>query len=409
MEFLSEKQARNYLLFLAVICILSLCFPLLLSWFHLTEANRLLIQKEQTIISYLLDQNVSEEVLASSLSHTAVTKESLQFLAQIHHTEDTFPWLLTNCSDRQVLFFFLLSFTLLFLFSLTLLGRSFLFLRNRERTYQQALDIVSQFSEGDFRPRLPAGQQGTLYQLFSKIDQLATALKAKGENEQKSREFLKDMLSDISHQLKTPMAALSMYLEIISSEPENTDTVVNFSQKSLQSLGRMESLIQSLLKMSRMDAGSIHFDIRPCSVLELIHTSLSELQIRAIKEKKEIILPSQDAEILCDPKWTCEALGNLIKNALDHTDPGGNIHISYQISPLMLRLSVSDNGEGILPEDIHHIFKRFYRSKSSHDMQGVGLGLPLARAIVTGQGGSISVQSIPGKGSTFTISFLTKS
>lgn len=104
-------------------------------------------------------------------------------------------------------------------------------------------------------------------------------------------------------------------------------------------------------------------------------------------------------------EWTREAVGNIVKNALDHTKAGGMIQISWDETPLMFRISVSDNGDGIDEEDIHHIFKRFYRSKKSLDTQGIGLGLPLAKSIVEGQGGSIAVQSKCGAGTTFTVSF----
>ncbi len=409
MEFFSEKQSRNYFQTLLILCLVILLLPVCFTLIHLRESNALILQREQSLTSYLLKQGISEELLASSLRNTDITPAGIHFLEKVNHTEDTLPWIFPGHQFADTIFYFLVSLLLLFIPCLILVTVSFSFLRKREHLYQQALSTVTRFSDGDFSSRLPDSQTGTLYQLFSKTDQLATALKSKGENEHKSREFLKDLLSDISHQLKTPLAALSMYQEIIQAEPENLSTVLHFSQKSTQSLSRMESLIQTLLKMSRMDAGSIVFEIRPCRVTELIHSSLSELQTRAAKEGKEIILPDQDNIIFCDPKWTSEALENLIKNALDHTKAGGKIKISCDTSPLMLRLCVSDDGEGIAPEDIHHIFKRFYRSKSSHNTQGVGLGLPLAKAIAEGQGGSLHVQSTPGEGSTFTLSFLTKS
>ena len=103
--------------------------------------------------------------------------------------------------------------------------------------------------------------------------------------------------------------------------------------------------------------------------------------------------------------WTSEAIGNLVKNALDHTSKGGQIQIGWERTPAQIRILVEDNGNGILPDDFHHIFKRFYRSKVSTDTQGIGLGLPLARAVVEGQGGVLSVQSEWGKGTVFSIMF----
>ncbi len=114
-----------------------------------------------------------------------------------------------------------------------------------------------------------------------------------------------------------------------------------------------------------------------------------------------------DEQVFCDAAWTKEAVENLVKNALDHTEAGGTIRIGWSHSPALFRLTVEDDGCGIAPEDIHHIFKRFYRSQSSRDRQGAGLGLSLAKAIVEGQGGMLSVESAPGKGSIFRASFPT--
>lgn len=131
-----------------------------------------------------------------------------------------------------------------------------------------------------------------------------------------------------------------------------------------------------------------------------------ELFERARQEQKEIVMEGlPDACLYCDPEWTGEAVGNLIKNALDHTKAGETIKIAWERSPAIFRLTVTDNGCGIAPEDIYHIFKRFYRSRSSSDRQGAGLGLSLAKAIVEGQGGTLSVESSPGEGSVFSMSF----
>lgn len=112
--------------------------------------------------------------------------------------------------------------------------------------------------------------------------------------------------------------------------------------------------------------------------------------------------------MVCDMEWTSEALGNIVKNALDHTEAGGMIRVIWEHSPYMTRITVTDYGSGILPEDLPHIFKRFYRSKNSGDSQGLGLGLPLAKSIIEGQGGTVLVQSSPKEGTAFTVCLLTK-
>ena len=285
-----------------------------------------------------------------------------------------------------------------------------LFLYHREKLYTKSENIIKDYIDGNYTVHLPQSNEGTIYQLLSSVDQLATMLQAKNDTEQKTKEFLKNTISDISHQLKTPLSALMMYQEIIEHEPENSETVKEFSLKIGTAIKRMEQLIQSMLKITRIDAGSLSFEKSNYSISNIINHAISELTTRADNEKKEIVIDGDLEQMLyCDIEWTGEAIGNIIKNALDHTDAGGKITISWKPTPAMIRIFITDNGHGISQEDIHHIFKRFYRSKNTSENQGIGLGLPLAKAIVEGQGGILSVQSERLQGTTFTLSFLTES
>lgn len=286
---------------------------------------------------------------------------------------------------------------------------TFLFFRSRARLYLQAEQILRNYMDGDFSHHLPQNREGTIYRLFASAEQLASMLQSKNDSERQAKEFLKNTISDISHQLKTPLAAMMLYQEILSDEPEHPDTVREFSMKMGTALKRMERLILSMLKITRLDTGNITFERRICSVSELISHSVRDLLERARQEEKEIrITGNPDLTLNCDLAWTSEAIGNLVKNALDHTRKGGLIRVSWEQTPAVLQLVISDDGSGIAPEDIHHIFKRFYRSKNSLDTEGIGLGLPLAKSILEGQGGLISCQSDPGRGTSFILSFLTK-
>ena len=199
-----------------------------------------------------------------------------------------------------------------------LLGGTLFFLHRRSRLYQHAAEIVRQYMDGDFSSHLPQNQEGDLFQLFSEIEQLSTMLQSKNEAEHKNKEFLKSTISDISHQLKTPLAALRLYQEILEGEPENPDVVREFAGKMGVSLQRMEQLIQSMLKITRLDSGSIVFERRDILVTELIDRAIRDLQTRADQEGKTIQIEGKPEErLLCDPEWTSEALGNLVKNALD--------------------------------------------------------------------------------------------
>lgn len=282
------------------------------------------------------------------------------------------------------------------------------YLRRREKIYRGAIAAIEACGEEDFSLKLPELYEGTLYQLFSRINFMAGMLRTKGEAENRAKEFLKEAVADISHQLKTPLAALSLYQEILRNEPGEADTVAHFVGKSGAALRRMEGLIGTLLKLTRLDAGSVVFAKRDFDAAELALGAAEELTDRAKMEKKELLFSGEEgAKVYCDPEWTREALGNLIKNALDHTGEGDRVRVTWEQTPLATRFIVADTGEGIRGEDIHHIFKRFYRSRADSDRQGAGLGLALVRSIVDGQGGTVGVQSEAGKGAVFVLAFPT--
>lgn len=408
MNFLKEKQSRRFFVEIIIFSALLLGFGVLLCFRQTEAVKEMMLSHDGVMVSSLLKQNVSPDVIASAVSNTQDNGQGNELLIQLGYTEKTAARFLPVVSGFEATSFqSVLLGTLAFITILLVL--CCIFLTKRERLYCLALKRVSAFSEGNFTEHLPRSEEGTLYQLFASVDHLASALKAKGEAEYKAKEFLKNTISDISHQLKTPLAALSMYNEIILKETDNPKIISEFSQKTTAALERMQQLIQSLLKITRLDAGSIPFEKTPHQISEIVAKAIENLTIRAVREKKQIIVKGQpDEQLTCDLQWTSEAVENIVKNALDHTNSDGYICISWEKSPIMIRLKITDNGTGIAPEDIHHIFKRFYRSKNSKDTQGVGLGLSLAKSIVEEQGGTLSVQSVLSRGTTFTLSFLTK-
>lgn len=408
MSILQDKNARYYFSF--VLCMIGL-FVLLtgfLSWLHGKEAQALLFEKEQSLVSSLMEQGVPRDFIARAVKNAEVTGEGAKLLQQLGHTQAV-PFRLFPSVDRSVRLFGGTAFGLVGLLALLLFGMTVWFLWKREQLYRQAEGIITQFSDGNFENHLPGNKNGSIYQLFSAVEELAVALRAQSGKEQQRKAFLRDTISDISHQLKTPLAALHMYTEIIAKEPDCKETVERFSEKSMQSLERIERLVQTLLKVSRIDAGSIVFHKEWQSAASLVESATADLSVRAQKEGKQLLTEGDSAQkLFCDREWTREAVANLIKNALDHTDEGGKVTVSWEQSPAMFLLSVADNGCGIAAEDMPHVFKRFYRSKKAGGRQGIGLGLPYAKSIVEGQGGILSVSSTPGEGAVFTLMLPTE-
>ena len=407
MSLLHDKHNRWYCIFVAALVPLLFLIGLTLIYTQTAAAKEMFLTHDNAIVTSLLEEGVSKEVIATALTNTEADTAGNKFLTEIGLSNNTDIENLPYVSTVKNTMLISLS-VMLFLWTLLLFLGTMLFLYRRERLYRKSENIIKDYIDGNYTVHLPQSNEGTVYQLLASVDQLATMLQAKNDTEQKTKEFLKNTISDISHQLKTPLSALQMYQEIIENEPDNPETVKEFSFKSGTALRRIEQLIQSMLKITRIDAGSIYFEKSNYSIPNILSHAISELTTRANHEKKEIVIDGDLKQMLyCDIEWTGEAVGNIVKNALDHTDAGGKITISWERTPAMIRIFITDNGHGIAQEDIHHIFKRFYRSKNTSGSQGIGLGLPLAKAIVEGQGGILSVQSERLQGTTFTLSFLT--
>lgn len=202
----------------------------------------------------------------------------------------------------------------------------FLFLRKQGRQIDEASEALEAFMKGDVESRLYAEREGKMSLLFSGINDLMTSQQAHVEKEKKAKLFLQDMISDISHQIKTPLAALKMYHEIISGEPEDAGTVAEFSARAELSIERMEGLVKNLLKLAKLDAGTILFQKETVKVKPLMERLKAEYETRAEREGKKIVLKgSGETKLCCDRGWMAEAVGNLLKNALDHTGRGGEI------------------------------------------------------------------------------------
>ena len=281
------------------------------------------------------------------------------------------------------------------------------YFREQHKIMEHAILQITEYISGNKDVTIECNDEGELYRLFHEVNSLVAILNAHAENEKNAKKFLKNTISDISHQLKTPLAALNIYMGLIQDEAEELPTIQEFSQLSEQELDRIEGLVQNLLKITKLDAGMIVLEKSLENVSEIAESVKKRFLFRASQEGKEICLSgSGETAFLCDRSWMIEAISNLVKNALDHTKEGDCICMEWWVSASIVQITIKDNGSGIYPEDLHHIFKRFYRSRYSKDTQGIGLGLPLTKAIVEAHSGTIEVDSALGRGTSFTMNFL---
>ena len=220
----------------------------------------------------------------------------------------------------------------------------------------------------------------------------------------KERQELQTLVSDISHQVKMPVSNLKMaadtLLEKSMTEAERTDFIRGIRTQT----DKLEFLFQALVKTSRLETGVIQLDKKSSRLFDTIAQTMSGIVY--VAERKEIAVAvdcPQDLTIFHDSKWTSEALFNLLDNAVKYTPTGGNISVSVVLWEMYVEIKVADTGKGISESNQAAIFRRFYREEDVHEQQGVGIGLYLAREIVTRQGGYIKVVSEPGQGSKFSI------
>ena len=281
------------------------------------------------------------------------------------------------------------------------------YFKEQHKIMELAIKQITEYISGNKDVTIECDDEGELYRLFHEVNSLAAILNAHAENEKSAKKFLRNTISDISHQLKTPLAALNIYNGLIQDEAKELPAIQEFSRLSEQELDRIETLVQNLLKITKLDAGTIILEKSLENVSELAEDIKKHFLFRAGQEEKEICLSgNEDISLLCDRNWIIEAVSNLVKNALDHTEKGGVIRMEWRAFPSIVQITVKDNGSGIHPEDLHHIFKRFYRSRFSKDTQGIGLGLSLTKAIVEAHNGTIEVDSTSGTETSFIMNFL---
>lgn len=265
---------------------------------------------------------------------------------------------------------------------------------------------IKAFIDGDMEARIFCDKDGQIYSLFHSVNSLSAILNSRAVNEAQEKEFFRNTISDISHQLKTPLAALNIYNGLISDEANELPNIKDLCIASERELDRVDTLIQNLLKITRLDAGMILMEKTNEDIENMLKDIELHFKYRAQQEGKSLKLSGKNnLNFLCDRDWIIEAISNIIKNALDHTEKGNNIKVEWEEFTTMVQIKVSDNGKGIHPEDINHIFKRFYRSRFSNDSNGIGLGLPLAKSIIEAHDGTIEVFSELGKGTTFVLNF----
>ena len=273
-------------------------------------------------------------------------------------------------------------------------------LSDEEMEKSESMQKIKEYKKGE----LQEGSVGIFYDNFEKLIYMFQDGRRREKSE---KEYLQDVMSDISHQLKTPLASMDVFLDLIvndkvSSEEERKIILGEASNQ----VSRMEWMVLSMLKLARIEAGAISFDIGDVNVAAILSEVAGGVKYLIDTRGQKLMIDSpDDITIKADAQWLTEALINIVKNASDYTDQSGVIEIKVEKNAIFTRICISDNGIGMSDETMSHIFERFYRASNEVNPNSVGIGLSLSKSIVEGMGGRITVDSKLGEGSTFKVQF----
>lgn len=252
-------------------------------------------------------------------------------------------------------------------------------------------------------------KEGIFSRIYDSIMKLEANLRLKFSSLNKEKESIKSLVTDISHQLKTPLASLNLYNTLLIEEELDEDEEMEFLNTNKYSINKLNSLIDALVNISRLEANMINIKREEANIKETINKAITSVNAKAKYKNISINLRDfKDKKILHDKKWTEESIFNILDNAVKYSDEDGYINIWTEESINYFKINIEDNGMGIDPREFNNIFKRFYRvnSQEVENIEGSGVGLYLSRKIIEEQGGNVMVSSKLGKGSKFTI-FLT--
>lgn len=247
-------------------------------------------------------------------------------------------------------------------------------------------------------------REGELSILASEITKMTVRLREQADALAADKLRLTDAIADISHQLCTPLTSMNLTVSLLSEEGLSDERRQRLTRDLSRSLRRIDWLIDALLKISKIDAGTVEFKTERVSVKELLQRAVAPLMIPIELRGQELVIRADNESYTGDMQWSIEAIGNIIKNCVEHTPEGGRIEISASETALYTAITVSDSGDGFASEDIPHLFERFYRGKNA-EASSVGIGLALARTVITAQNGTVTASNGANGGAVFAIRF----
>lgn len=404
---LRNEEFRSVLKKLIIFQLIIALVISVLSIAYVNKVNKNILEQNIALVGNIIKDNPELKDKLIPYITKGATKEDIILGEQILNTygysenlnKDSQPILRGIYPD-----FIIVVFTLILLFLAPLI---LIIKKEYEKIYGKVQDVYKaseKVVEGDFSTYLKEEGEGDFNILNHQFNQMSNRLENTLDSLNKEKIFLKNTISDISHQLKTPLSSLIVFNDILLGDKDmDLDTRLDFLEKSTVQLERIQWLIINLLKLARIEAGAIEFKKEKVLLSEVVEIALETLSYN-LKDQQINISGDQNSSFVGDKDWTSEAIINIIKNSIEHGR--GKIEISLEQTPLFSNISIKDNGKGIEGTHLPHIFERFYKVNSEVKPQSIGIGLNLAKLIVESQGGTISVKSKKKIGTEIIVTFL---
>ncbi|MDK8180130.1 HAMP domain-containing sensor histidine kinase [Paenibacillus sp. UMB4589-SE434] len=409
---MKNTELKGYIAILAVLLTLFTVYQLITQQLFNNQLKSDSITTWGEITARLVEQNPENEaeimkVLTShssdSIPHQEKGREILRQYGLYEGLESQLFPLLNNhiASHNQFMYWGLVCF------GCVLILASYMQYKMIFQKIRQLTSAAKKIIDGDYSVVINENKEGDLAKLVVSFRSMKDIIRKSMQDLREEREFLVQMLQDISHQLKTPLSTISIYNEMMLNESLPRQQQVQLLQNNDVQISRMHLLIQNLLKVAKIDARAISFEKEPANLVESVEDAIDRLE-NMITDRNILIDWNGPKEVVVahDKLWMQEALLNLLKNAIEHSDPGDKIKITIEDTPIYTELVIQDFGEGIAAEELPHIFERFYKASGSKKHESVGIGLALAKSIIEAHQALIKVESERYAYTKFTVTFI---
>lgn len=385
-----------------VIALSSICFGLLNYFEYMKYTQNFNMKINGICIKVLekypqIDKNELMEILNSKNNSSNVLKEygiNLQKDNVLLENEKEFR----NFQKINIIYIVIVCLCLMLIF--------IIYNSNKDRKLRKITEYIEEINRKNYKLDIDSNSEDELSILQNEIYKTTILLKEQAENSLSDKISLKNSISDISHQLKTPLTSITILLDNIIGNPDmDVNTRHEFISDIRREIVNINFLVQALLKLSKFDANAVEFIEKEVKLSKIIDSAIKNVMPLCDLQKVEINIEVNESDtLLCDEKWQVEAISNILKNSVEYSNSGGTILVRAKKYKLYTQIDIKDNGKGIEKEEIPHIFERFYKGKNS-SKNSIGIGLALSKTIIEKNNGNISVESKVGEGTRFVIKY----